>query len=73
MPKGDGTVERLTQKLSEGKVTDLVKTEQLDNETDANVDRTGRRSGVFAFTEETINKYVKGETYVDANTILQQP
>lgn len=71
IPKGDGTVERLTQKLSEGKVTDLVKTEQLDNETDANVDRTGRSSGVFAFTEETINKYVKGGTYPQSDKQLQ--
>lgn len=71
IPKGDGTVERLTQTLSEGKVTDLVKTEQLDNETDANVDRTGRTSGVFAFTEETINKYVKGDAYPQSDKQLQ--
>lgn len=71
MPKGNGTVERLTQKLSEGKVMDLVKTEQLDNETDANVDRTGRSSGVFAFTEETINKYVKGDAYPQSDKQLQ--
>lgn len=71
IPKGDGTIERLTQKLREGKVTDLVKTEQLDNATDANVDRTGRSSGVFAFTEETINKYVKGDAYPQSDKQLQ--
>lgn len=71
IPKADGTIERLTQKMSEGKVTDLVKTEQLDNETDVNVDRTGRSSGLFAFTEETINKYVKGAAYPQSDKQLQ--
>lgn len=71
IPKGDGTIERITQKLSEGKVTDLVKTEQLDNETDSNVDRTGRASGLFAFTEDAINKYVKGDVYPQSDKQLQ--